>query len=79
MEKRKPPAPPRFGVYLSHDEDHWLRQTRGRFLLKNGRELSTTAIVRAGIEQLRAMDEGKLMKVLERHIGRRRGAAGAAP
>ncbi len=72
MEKRKMPPTARFGVYLNPDEDRWLRQTRGKFLLKTGKDLTTTAIVRAGIEQLRAMDQQKLMKVLERHIGRRR-------
>jgi hypothetical protein len=32
------------------------------------------AIVRAGIGQLREMGEAKLLKLLERHSGRRRGA-----
>ncbi len=72
MEKRKAPPTGRFGVYLDSDEVSWLRQTRGLFLLKTGQELSTTAIVRAGIEQLKAMDEAKLLRVLERHTGRRR-------
>lgn len=74
MGKRKAAATPRFGVYLNQDESRWLNETRGKFLLKNGLDISATAIVRAGIAQLREMDEAKLLKLLERHSGRRRGA-----
>jgi hypothetical protein len=71
MEKRKAAATPRFGVYLSQDEVKWLNQIRGKFMMRNGLDITTTSIVRAGIGQLRELDEAKLLKVLERHRGRR--------
>ncbi len=69
--KRKTPASPRFGVYLDDTELKWMRTVRGRFLIQYGEDLSTTAILRAGLGLLRAMDEAKLMKLLEQHRGRR--------
>jgi hypothetical protein len=77
MGKRKAVASPRFGVYLSEEETRWLNQTRGRFLLKFGADITTTSIVRAAIGQLRLLDEAKLLKLLEGHPGRRRPARGA--
>ena len=73
MGKRKNSATPRFGVYLNEDETRWLNETRGKFLLRHGVDITATGIVRAGIGQLREMDEAKLLKLLERHSGRRRG------
>jgi hypothetical protein len=74
MEKRKTAATPRFGVYLSQDEAKWLNETRGKFLLKYGLDITATGIIRAGIGQLRELKETELLKLLERHRGRRRGA-----
>ncbi len=72
MGKRKTATTGRFGAYLSEDETRWLNETRGKFLLKFGLDISATAIIRAGILQLRELDEAKLLKLLERHHGRRR-------
>lgn len=78
MEKREQVAGVRFGVYLSQDEARWLNETRGRFLLKYGEDVSTTSIVRAGIEHLRGLDEGELTNLLKQHRGRRRNSARAS-
>jgi len=72
MEKGRQAAGIRFGVYLSQDEARWLRETRGRFLLKYDQDVTVTSIVRAGIEHLRELDEPALLKALEAHRGRRR-------
>jgi len=72
MGKRKGPQTSRFGVYLSEDENRWLNETRGKFLIKYGVDITTTGIVRAAIGQLRELDETRLLKLLERHSGRRR-------
>jgi hypothetical protein len=74
MGKRKPAATGRFGVYLDENALQWLHQTRGKFLLLYGQDITTTNIVRAGIEQLREMDETRLLKLLESYRGRRRAA-----
>ncbi len=71
MEKSR--KAPRFGVYLSDEEARWLNETRGKFLLRYGEDLTVTSIVRAAIQQLRALDEPNLFRILEPHRGRRRG------
>ena len=72
MGKAESTGSPRFGVYLNQDENKWLNETRGRFLIKHGTDITTTGIVRAAISQLRGMDEARLMKLLEQYTGRRR-------
>jgi hypothetical protein len=72
MGKAKATGSPRFGVYLNDDENRWLNETRGRFLLKYGTDITTTGIVRAALAQLRKMDEAALLKLLQQHSGRRR-------
>jgi len=72
MGKAKATASPRFGVYLSEEENRWLNETRGKFLLKYGTDITTTGIVRAAIAQLRGMDETRLLKLLASYSGRRR-------
>jgi hypothetical protein len=72
MGKGKGSMTPRFGVYLNPDESRWLNETRGKFLLKYGMDITVTSIVRAGISQLRELDDSNLLKLLESHKGRRR-------
>ena len=75
MGKEKAPAWIRYSIYLDKEEAKWVRETRAKYLLKSGGDLSTTSIIRAGIDQLRSLDESRLIKLLDRHRGRRRASS----
>ena len=72
-EGQKPDRPrsTRFGAYLEPEQVRWINETRGRFLLETGREVRTTNVIRAAIDQLRKLEWSELEALYEGYVSRR--------